>query len=109
MRRNAIALAVATALTVTTVPSAHAATANQPSNKVSAQSGTNGESSKGSSDAKGSRDSESSSKLGSSKTGNETWDNMHPILKAIVGVLGATAIVTAFGMLRTIFFNLFHV
>lgn len=98
MRRNTLAMAVATALTVSVVPAAHAEITN--TDQLSAAT---------SAKLEGSMNSEYSSELGSSKTGNETWDNMHPLLKVFVGVLSATAVVTAFGILRTIVFNLFHV
>ena len=50
----------------------------------------------------------SSSAEGSSDS-DEGWDGLHPIAKAAIGIAAATGISVAFGILRTIFYNIFHV
>lgn len=48
------------------------------------------------------------SSTGSSES-DEWWDGLHPIAKAAIGIAAATGISVAFGILRTIFYNIFHV
>lgn len=50
----------------------------------------------------------SSSAEGSSDS-DEGWDGLHPIAKVAIGIAAATGISVAFGILRTIFYNIFHV
>lgn len=50
----------------------------------------------------------SSSAEGSSDS-DEWWDGLHPIAKVAIGIAAATGISVAFGILRTIFYNIFHV
>ncbi|KGM19343.1 hypothetical protein [Corynebacterium auriscanis] len=102
MRRTSLVVGLAAALTLSTLPAAQAQNTDQLSSAVESKL------SSGSSEADKDKFISSDS-LQSSETGNETWDQMHPMLKVLVGILGATAIVTAFGMLRTIFYNLFRI
>ncbi|WP_293818655.1 hypothetical protein [uncultured Corynebacterium sp.] len=50
----------------------------------------------------------SSSNTGSSDS-DEWWENLNPIAKVAIGIAAATGISVAFGILRTIFYNIFHV
>lgn len=59
-------------------------------------------------DTQNSSTSTSSSAEGSSDS-DEWWDGLHPIAKVAIGIAAATGISVAFGILRTIFYNIFHV
>ena len=112
MRRSALAVAVATSLTITAIPAAQASDAR----KVVAQE--EGQKAGGHKTASGSSASNPAKNKIEGDSANETADDankepMHPALKAFLGVLGAvagaTAFVTLLGIVRTIVFNLFHV
>ena len=45
----------------------------------------------------------------SSSDSDEWWDGLHPVAKVAIGIAAATGISVAFGILRTIFYNIFHV
>ena len=51
----------------------------------------------------------SSSSSTSSSDSDEWWDGLHPVAKVANGIAAATGISVAFGILRTIFYNIFHV
>ncbi|OFT36007.1 hypothetical protein HMPREF3166_02270 [Corynebacterium sp. HMSC08A12] len=51
----------------------------------------------------------SSSTSTSSSDSDEWWDGLHPVAKVAIGIAAATGISVAFGILRTIFYNIFHV
>lgn len=51
----------------------------------------------------------SSSSSTSSSDSDEWWDGLHPVAKVAIGIAVATGISVAFGILRTIFYNIFHV
>ena len=110
MRRSALAVAVATSLTITAIPAAQAQDVQSPAAEkgasTSAQQGA-------SSSSSGNDRAQGESAQGSSEYDNETWATMHPALKVFIGFVGAaagaTALVTALGVFRTIVFNLFHV
>lgn len=51
----------------------------------------------------------SSSSSTSSSDSDEWWENLNPIAKVAIGIAAATGISVAFGILRTIFYNIFHV
>ncbi|MCG7266629.1 MULTISPECIES: hypothetical protein [unclassified Corynebacterium] len=51
----------------------------------------------------------SSSSSTSSSDSDEWWDGLHPVAKVAIGIAAATGISVAFGILRTIFYNIFHV
>lgn len=53
--------------------------------------------------------SSSTSSSSSSSDSDEWWDGLHPIAKVAIGIAAATGISVAFGILRTIFYNIFHV
>ena len=53
--------------------------------------------------------SSSTSSSTSSSDSDEWWDGLHPIAKVAIGIAAATGISVAFGILRTIFYNIFHV
>ena len=59
-------------------------------------------------DTQNSSTSTSSSAEGSSDS-DEWWDGLHPSAKVASGIAAATGISVAFGILRTIFYNIFHV
>ncbi len=44
-----------------------------------------------------------------SSDSDEWWDGLHPVAKVAIGIAAATGISVAFGILRTIFYNIFHV
>lgn len=50
----------------------------------------------------------SSTTEGSSDS-DEWWENLNPFAKVAIGIAAATGISVAFGILRTIFYNIFHV
>lgn len=45
----------------------------------------------------------------SSSDSDEWWENLNPFAKVAIGIAAATGISVAFGILRTIFYNIFHV
>ncbi|MCZ9304536.1 hypothetical protein ACN4EB_01445 [Corynebacterium macclintockiae] len=45
----------------------------------------------------------------STKESDEWWENLNPFAKVAIGIAAATGISVAFGVLRTIFYNIFHV
>ncbi|WP_297666683.1 hypothetical protein [uncultured Corynebacterium sp.] len=51
----------------------------------------------------------SSSSAEGSSDSDEWWDGLHPVAKVAIGIAAATGISVAFGILRTIFYNIFHV
>ena len=51
----------------------------------------------------------SSSSSTSSSDSDEWWDGLHPVAKVAIGIAAASGISVAFGILRTIFYNIFHV
>lgn len=51
----------------------------------------------------------STSSSTSSSDSDEWWDGLHPVAKVAIGIAAATGISVAFGILRTIFYNIFHV
>lgn len=51
----------------------------------------------------------SSSSSTSSSDSDEWWDGLYPVAKVAIGIAAATGISVAFGILRTIFYNIFHV
>lgn len=51
----------------------------------------------------------SSSTTEGSSDSDEWWDGLHPVAKVAIGIAAATGISVAFGILRTIFYNIFHV
>ncbi|MCG7455717.1 hypothetical protein [Corynebacterium sp. ACRPH] len=51
----------------------------------------------------------SSSSSTSSSDSDEWWDGLHPVAKVAIGIAAATGISVAFGILRTIFYSIFHV
>lgn len=51
----------------------------------------------------------SSSTTGGSSDSDEWWENLNPFAKVAIGIAAATGISVAFGILRTIFYNIFHV
>ncbi len=53
--------------------------------------------------------SSSSSTSSGSSDSDEWWDGLHPVAKVAIGIAAATGISVAFGILRTIFYNIFHV
>lgn len=53
--------------------------------------------------------SSSTSSSTSSSDSDEWWDGLHPVAKVAIGIAAATGISVAFGILRTIFYNIFHV
>lgn len=53
--------------------------------------------------------SSSTSTSSSSSDSDEWWDGLHPVAKVAIGIAAATGISVAFGILRTIFYNIFHV
>lgn len=53
--------------------------------------------------------SSSTSSSSSSSDSDEWWDGLHPVAKVAIGIAAATGISVAFGILRTIFYNIFHV
>lgn len=59
-------------------------------------------------DTQNSSTSSSSTTEGSSDS-DEWWENLNPIAKVAIGIAAATGISVAFGILRTIFYNIFHV
>lgn len=54
-------------------------------------------------------DTQSTSSSSSSSDSDEWWDGLHPVAKVAIGIAAATGISVAFGILRTIFYNIFHV
>lgn len=44
-----------------------------------------------------------------SSDSDEWWDGLHPVAKVAIGIAAATGISVAFGILRTIFYNILHV
>ena len=54
-------------------------------------------------------DTQNSSTSSSSSDSDEWWENLNPIAKVAIGIAAATGISVAFGILRTIFYNIFHV
>lgn len=44
-----------------------------------------------------------------SSDSDEWWDDLHPVAKVALGIAAATGISVAFGILRTIVYNIFHV
>ena len=50
----------------------------------------------------------SSSSTGSGDS-DEWWEELNPFAKVAIGIAAATGISVAFGVLRTIFYNIFHV
>lgn len=85
IRRTIIAAALAPTMALATVTPAVAAT-----NTQSSSSGTTTEGS-------------------STKDSDEWWENLNPFAKVAIGIAAATGISVAFGVLRTIFYNIFHV
>lgn len=51
----------------------------------------------------------SSSTTEGSSDSDEWWENLKPFAKVAIGIAAATGISVAFGILRTIFYNIFHV
>ena len=51
----------------------------------------------------------SSSTTEGSSDSDEWWENLNPFAKVAIGIAAATGISVAFGILRTIFYNIFHV
>lgn len=51
----------------------------------------------------------SSSTTEGSSDSDEWWDGLHPVAKVAIGIAAATGISVAFGILRTIVYNIFHV
>ena len=45
----------------------------------------------------------------SSAESDEWWEELNPFAKVAIGIAAATGISVAFGVLRTIFYNIFHV
>lgn len=89
LRRSILAAVLAPTVALASVTPAVAETEN-PSSSTGSSSTTEGSSS-GSSDS------------------SEWWDGLHPIAKVAIGIAAATGISVAFGILRTIFYNIFHV
>ena len=85
IRRTIIAAALAPTMALATVTPAVAET-----NPQSSSSGTTTEGS-------------------STKDSDEWWENLNPFAKVVIGIAAATGISVAFGVLRTIFYNIFHV
>lgn len=85
IRRTIIAAALAPTMALATVTPAVAET-----NPQSSSSGTTTEGS-------------------STKGSDEWWENLNPFAKVAIGIAAATGISVAFGVLRTIFYNIFHV
>ncbi|MGV0383960.1 hypothetical protein ACUY2T_04300 [Corynebacterium sp. 22_2729] len=85
IRRTIIAAALAPTMALATVTPAVAET-----NPQSSSSGTTTEGS-------------------STKDSDEWWENLNPFAKVAIGIAAATGISVAFGVLRTIFYNIFHV
>lgn len=90
IRRTIIAAALAPTMALATVTPAVAET-----NPQSSSSGTTTEG--------------SSTKGSSTKDSDEWWENLNPFAKVAIGIAAATGISVAFGVLRTIFYNIFHV
>lgn len=44
-----------------------------------------------------------------SSDSDEWWENLNPFAKVAIGIAAATGISVAFGILRTIVYNIFHV
>lgn len=59
-------------------------------------------------DTQSTSSSTSSTTEGSSDS-DEWWENLNPFAKVAIGIAAATGISVAFGILRTIFYNIFHV
>ena len=53
--------------------------------------------------------SSSKAESSSSKDSDEWWENLNPFAKVAIGIAAATGISVLFGVLRTIFYNIFHV
>ena len=85
IRRTIIAAALAPTMALATVTPAVAET-----NPQSSSSGTTTEGS-------------------STKDSDEWWENLNPFAKVAIGIAAATGMSVAFGVLRTIFYNIFHV
>ena len=85
IRRTIIAAALAPTMALATVTPAVAET-----NPQSSSSGTTTEGS-------------------STKDSDEWWENLNPFAKVAIGIAAATGISVAFGVLRTIFYNIFHI
>lgn len=51
----------------------------------------------------------SSSTTEGSSDSDEWWENLNPFAKVALGIAAATGISVAFGILRTIVYNIFHV
>ncbi len=51
----------------------------------------------------------SSSTTEGSSDSDEWWENLNPFAKVAIGIAAATGISVAFGILRTIVYNIFHV
>ena len=85
IRRTIIAAALAPTMALATVTPAVAET-----NPQSSSSGTTTEGS-------------------STKDSDEWCENLNPFAKVAIGIAAATGISVAFGVLRTIFYNIFHV
>lgn len=51
----------------------------------------------------------SSSTTEGSSDSDEWWENLNPFAKVAIGIAATTGISVAFGILRTIFYNIFHV
>lgn len=106
LRRNAIAFAVASAMTVASVPAiVPAASAATAATATDASGSSNQGTQSSTADEFGAK---ASSDLGSSKgqTADQWWAGLHPVLKFMVGVAAASSITVLFGMLRTLFFNI---
>lgn len=115
LRRSALTVATIAALSFTAVAPAQAQEAGQPQSSQS----ENVLSSEGDSQAALAGDSGSSESSSSSSSQKEKeegteegqdaktwWNNLHPILKFMVGTAAATGIFVVFGMLRTLFYNI---
>lgn len=90
LRRSIFAAVLAPTVALASVTPAVAETDTQ-----SSSTGSEGSSSEGSSS--GSSDSD------------EWWENLNPFAKVAIGIAAATGISVAFGILRTIVYNIFHV
>lgn len=108
MRRSALTVATIAALSFTAVAPAQARNTDQLSSKIEAELSSDGTNSGSLADLSGENgSSDGSSELGS-KDGQDAdawWNGLNPVLKFIVGTAAATAFFVAFGMLRTLIYN----
>ncbi|MBC6795848.1 MULTISPECIES: hypothetical protein [Corynebacterium] len=88
LRRSIIAAVLAPTMALATVTPAVAETTTQSSGAEGSSTTTEGS---------------------STKESDEWWENLNPFAKVAIGIAAATGISVAFGVLRTIFYNIFHV